>query len=140
MARNTKLVDLNTINEINLTPMMDLVFVLLIIFMITFPMIENQVPIKLPGGQTGLAVEDPTALQITVDHKGDLFLGKQRTNPPQLVAALKDARSLNPGAEVNIRGDEELPYGQIMDVIRMLNEADITNLGLVTDGKKGGGN
>jgi len=120
MARNTKLVDL--------------------IFMITFPMIENQVPIKLPGGQTGMAVEDPSAIQITVDHRGDLFLGKERTNASQLVATLKSAYAANPATEVNIRGDEKLPYGQIMDVIRMLNDAEITNLGLVTDGKKGASN
>lgn len=135
MSRNTKLVDLKTINEINLTPMMDLVFVLLITFMIIFPLIEHQVPIKLPAGEA-IPVESPDAMEVTLDAQGQLFLGEDRINPQELLAALRQASLKDPNAEVNIRGDENLRYGDVMDVIRMLNEAQITNLGLVTDGKK----
>ena len=133
MRRQSKLVDLKIMGEINLTPMMDLTFVLLITFIITFPLIEKGVPVKLPSGE-GEPIESPEAVSVTIDAGGDLYLGTIRTTRDDLFAALDNARAANPATEVQLRADGSVRYDQLMSVVQILKRAKIANMGLVTDG------
>lgn len=119
--------------EINLTPMMDLAFVLLITFIITFPIIEKGVQVKLPNADSE-TVADSSALVVTLDENRVLYLDNKPINTRELEAALLRAKEANPEVNVLIRGDHELPYGEIMDIVDVLQRTKITNMGLVTQG------
>jgi biopolymer transport protein ExbD len=133
MARRTAFVSLEQIKEINLTPLIDLTFLLLITFIITFPMIEQGIPVNLPRGRAE-DIDERRTRTITIDRKGAIYLDQQPIDPAALTAQMKTLGASDPDATVLVRGDEQLVYGRIVEVMRILHEAKIARMALVTQG------
>ncbi len=134
MARRTSLVSLSQISDINMTPLMDLTFILLITFIITFPLIEQGVAINLPKGKAA-DMQDAVSRSISLNLDQQLYLDDLPVSREELVAALLDVVAENPDTTIYVRADRKLPYGEVVDVMRMLHEAGITRMGLVTEGE-----
>ena len=134
MARKTPATSLKQISEINLTPLMDLTFILLITFIITFPLIEQGIPIELPKGESN-ALTDDEARTITVDHQGHLFLDDVPVTLVELNGMMQDLGVREPEVTVMVRADKRIEYGRVVDVLKSLHAAHITRMALVTEGE-----
>lgn len=131
MARQTKLTSLSQISEINLTPLMDLTFILLITFIITFPLIEQGIPINLPQGKADEL--DPDRMRtITLDVDGRLYLDDEPTNDDELNARMHQLSDAGADVTIMVRADEGLAYKRVMEVMKILHGARITRVALVT--------
>lgn len=125
----------SSINTINMTPMVDVMMVLLIIFMITAPLLTTGINLDLPKvGGKALAGSDK-ALDITVNKSGRIFLGKDEVSLPNLVVRLKAMLSTNPQLQIIISGDEASSYGAIMAVMAELKNSGFSKVGLKTEHK-----
>ena len=131
MARKTTLQDTKIIGEINLTPLMDLTFILLITFIITFPLLESGLPVSLPKAQ-GTPIEDQDTVTITVNGEGNWFFDKREVSREQFVNEIKYLKQSRPEAVVLLRGDEALPYGTLIELMQVLKENGIQKISLVT--------
>ncbi len=125
--------------EINVTPMVDVMLVLLVIFMVTAPLLVSGVPVNLPDSQAQGLAQQEQPLQVSVDDQGALFLDAEAVTKAQLVERLVAAKAkAGPqGPQVYLRGDKKLGYGQVADVMGMINRAGITRLALVTTSGEG---
>jgi biopolymer transport protein ExbD len=132
MGRRTSLVSLNQISDINMTPLMDLTFILLITFIITFPLIEQGVPIQLPKGEAG-ALPEVQSRSISMNEVGQLYLDDVPVSSAELEVALLEISSTVSESTVFVRADEALPYGKVMELIRLLHAAEISRMALVTE-------
>ena len=132
MARRTSLIKLDQISDINMTPLMDLTFILLITFIITFPLIEQGIAINLPNGETQ-DVSKKISKSISMNLKNELFLDNQKMTKNELQEALIRLANTNPDTTVFVRADENLPYGKVMDIMRILNSAQIKSMALITE-------
>jgi len=131
MARHTPLTSLKQLSEINLTPLMDLTFILLITFIITFPLIEQGIPVNLPKGQSS-ELKPEESRTITIDRDGMLYLDNVGISRDALTARLTELIRFTPMLTVLVRGDEAIPYGQVVEVLKVLRAAGVTRMALVT--------
>jgi biopolymer transport protein TolR len=131
MQRYTKLTSLKQISEINLTPLMDLTFILLITFIITFPLIEQGVPVNLPRGEASELNPDQSRI-ITLDLKGRLFLDDLPITEEELAAEMQALGRADPDTTILVRADEELQYGNVVAIMKILHDAKIARMALVT--------
>lgn len=131
MARQTSLTSLKQISEINLTPLMDLTFLLLITFIITFPLIEQGIPVNLPKGKANVLSPD-TAQTVTLNHEGALFLDDVAVSSEELGARMASLAKADPSLMVMVRADERIPYGDVARVLKVLHKAEVRRLALVT--------
>jgi len=131
MARRTSLVSLNQISDINMTPLMDLTFILLITFIITFPLIEQGIAINLPKGKAA-DMQDAESRSISINLEKKLFLDDMPVSREELVAAMGDISASEPDTTIYVRADRKLDYGEVVDIMRILHDADITRMALVT--------
>ena len=131
MARKTSLTSLKQISEINLTPLMDLTFILLITFIITFPLIEQGVAINLPAG-TATPIVASEAHTISLDVDGQHYLDNHPIDLGTLPDAVAQLVAADPTTTVLVRADERLPYGEVVAVLKILHAARVSSLSLVT--------
>ena len=123
--------------EINVTPMVDVMLVLLIVFMVAAPLLTVGVPVDLPQTNAPAINEQKEPLVISVNNEGKLFLQNTEVADDQLIARLKAITSNNPAATIYVRGDKAINYGRIMEVMGMLNAAGFRKVALVTETPKG---
>ena len=120
--------------EINVTPLVDVMLVLLIIFMVTAPLLVTGVPIDLPDSKAKALKSDDTPIQISIDARGQVFIDQQRITAaalPARLAALREARQDD--ARVYVRGDRGLDYGRVMEVVGDVSAAGFRKVALVSD-------
>lgn len=122
---------LRAIGEINMTPLIDLTFILLITFIITFPLIEQGVPVNLPAGRAEPLDSSDVAI-LSVDREGRIFLDREPVTEEALASFMAARVADDPDAPVYIRGDEALNYGRIVEVLRLLKKARVRRMALVT--------
>ena len=120
--------------EMNLTSMMDLTFLLLITFIITFPLIEQGIPVKLPKDKARALDTREHSVSVTVNATGEVFFDRDATplDPESLERRLTAALSADPDMFVFVRGDESVAYGKIVEVLKLVNRLGITRMTLVT--------
>lgn len=132
MSRRVPLTTLKQLSEINLTPLMDLTFILLLTFIITFPLIEQGVPINLPqGSATPLPTETARAV-ISIDGAGNLYLDDRPVSFEAFVAQCAVLAQTAPETAVYVRADKAVPYGDVVRVLRALHDRKLTRIALVT--------
>lgn len=119
------------ISEINLTPLMDLTFILLITFIITFPLIEQGVLINLPK-MSSAPIKDAVTKTLSIDADGNIHYNNNIVSAAELLLILEQDFALEPGLIVLIRGDEAVSYGEIIKALKVVRSAGITSLSLVT--------
>ena len=133
MKRYSQRHSLSTLSEINITPLLDLAFVLLIIFMITTPLLENSVNLVIPSSGASNAPVNPAQVQtISIDRQETIRFNNQLVDAQTLVTRLTELKRTNPEAAVVIRPDRELPVQKLIGVMDALQRAQITKVGIAT--------
>ena len=135
MARRTSLVSLNQISDINMTPLMDLTFILLITFIITFPLIEQGIAINLPKGKAA-DMQDAVSRSISLNLDSQLYLDDVPVSKEELLASMAEIGLNEPDTTIYVRADRKLAYGDVVEVMRILHEANITRMALVTEAEE----
>jgi len=131
--------------EINVTPLVDVMLVLLIIFMVTAPLLVAGVPVDLPDTRAGALKQDNAPIQVSVDASGGVFIDEQAVAADALGAKLAAIREARSGAgdepRVYVRADSALDYGRVMRVVGEVNAAGFRRVALISEaaGTTGGG-
>jgi len=126
--------DHSELADINVTPLVDVMLVLLIIFMITAPMLHQGIEVALPQADADpitLRVDDPLVLSVNRD--GLVYVQDEPIHPSQLLERLAPLLEARDEDTVFLKGDRELPYGTIMEVLAILNQGGILQVGMVTE-------
>ncbi len=120
-------------SEINMTPLVDVMLVLVVIFIITAPLMVSAVKVDLPKTAGAAALEAPKFLSLTVDKAGQVFVDDKPLGPDAVVATLRQAGQSNPDTEVRLRADTDVPYGRVVELMGQAHLAGLHRIGFVTD-------
>jgi biopolymer transport protein TolR len=120
-------------SEINVTPFVDVMLVLLIVFMVTAPLLTVGVPVDLPQTKAKALGEDREPLAITIDEMGTIYLQNSEIAAEELVPKLMAITNNGYNQRIFVRGDRSVGYGRVMEVMGLLNAAGFTRIGLVTN-------
>ncbi|WP_295638891.1 biopolymer transporter ExbD [Novosphingobium sp.] len=120
--------------EINVTPLVDVMLVLLIIFMVTAPLLVSAVPIDLPDSRAKPLDQQPDQVTVSIDPEGQIFLDSDKLAPGELPDRLAGLVKGDKAPLVTLRADKALDYGRVMAVMGELNAAGVTHISLVTSG------
>ena len=119
--------------EINVTPMVDVMLVLLVIFMVTAPLLTVSVPLDLPKSQVTTLTESKKPVVISLDREGEMFIGSDRIDPVDLEQRLTGLAAEDADRIVYIRGDRTISYAQLMDALGIVNRAGFSKVSLVAE-------
>ena len=120
-------------SEINVTPMVDVMLVLLVIFILTAPLLASSIRLDLPKTDAARPGEVPRFVTLVVNKAGQTFLNDQALNLEQLAAALAQTAGQDPDTEVQLRADESVPYGKVVEVMGVAQKAGLNRIGFVAD-------
>ncbi len=120
-------------SDINMTPLVDVMLVLVVIFMLTAPLLASSIRLDLPKTDAAKPNEAPQAVTLVVDKTGQAFLNDKPVTLDQLADALARAAGVNPDTEVQLRADEAVPYGRIVTVMGVAQKAGLNRIGFVAD-------
>ncbi len=126
--------------EINVTPLVDVMLVLLIIFMVTAPLLVSGVPVELPESRANALDQKQEPVEISIDRNGTTFIDGTAVPTSELSARLDeiaDAQDPDNPKQIMLRGDRQINYGQMMRVMGELNRAGLNSVSLVTTGSSG---
>ena len=133
MRRYSQRHHLSTVSEINITPLLDLAFVLLIIFMITTPLLENSVNLIIPSsGAANAPVKAGQVQTISIDRRETIRINDRTVAAAELVAHLTGLKRANPEVAIVIRPDRDLPVQKLISLMDALQRAQITKVGIAT--------
>jgi biopolymer transport protein TolR len=120
-------------SEINVTPFVDVMLVLLIVFMVTAPLLTVGVPVDLPKTHAQALGQDREPLSVTIRNNGQIYLQNTPVAEDDLVPKLTAISNNGYDQRIFVRGDKSVEYGRIMEVMAMISAAGFTHIGLVTD-------
>ena len=121
-------------SDINVTPLVDVMLVLLIVFMITAPLLTAGVAVDLPKAHAkALNQQDNAPIEITVDSRGNIFMGETSVRVERLKGILSSIAQENTDRRVYIKADSRLAYGQVMNVMAAVTSSGFTKIALITD-------
>ena len=123
-------------SEINVTPLVDIMLVLLIIFMITAPSLQNGLPVELPEAKAGALPGESQELVLTISQKQEIFVNRYQVNADELVPKLKEILDQRTDKTIYLRADKAVPYGFVVLVMSEMMEAGAKNIGVVTEAGK----
>ncbi|HEU4838134.1 MAG TPA: protein TolR [Micavibrio sp.] len=120
--------------EINVTPMVDVMLVLLIIFMVAAPLLTAGVPIDLPDSKAkAISDEDNKPLEVSIAKDGRIFVGETEVDEARIVTILTSMTEDNPDRRIYIRGDKGIDYGKVMSVLGTINGAGFNKVALISE-------
>ena len=126
------------ISDINITPMVDVMLVLLIVFMVAAPMMMVGVPVQLPRSSAARVAQSAAPLVVTVARDGRVFLREEEVSEGELGARLVELRdAAAPDTPVYVRGDRAVPYGEVMRVMGRVTSAGVTRVSLIAEPEPG---
>ncbi len=124
-------------SEINMTPLIDVMLVLLVIFIVTAPLLGSSLKLDLPKAEGAAATDAPAFVALAIDGEGRLYLGDRPLEAKgareQVMQRVREAAQRDPGTEVQLRADSRVPYGRVAELIGWVQEAGLTRIGLVTE-------
>jgi len=120
-------------SDINMTPLIDVMLVLLVIFIITAPLMVSAVKVDLPQAQGTQATDAPKFIAVTIDLAGQTYVNDAPMDKPALANALADAAKRNPNTEVRLRADSTVPYGRVVEVMGLAQKAGLSQIGFVAE-------
>ncbi len=127
-----------TMSEINVTPMVDVMLVLLIIFMVTAPLIQQGVKVNLPEAKAAPVEAAEKKLVLSIDMQKRVYIGEAEVALDELEKKLAANAKAQSDKEVYLHADRDVPYGVVVDVMAAAQRAGITNVGMITDPTAGG--
>ncbi len=137
MRRYSQRNNLSSLSEINITPLLDLAFVLLIIFMITTPLLENSMNLVIPSsGSPNPPVNAAQVQTIAIDRNEKITFNNRVIDPAALTAQLLELKRANPDVAVVIRPDRDLPVQKLVALMDALQRAEITKVGIATKAER----
>ena len=125
----------DVMNEINMTPMVDIMLVLLIIFIITVPVMKHSVNIDLPRASNEAQVIKPETIRLSVDAEGSYFINENKIADADLAPQLKAAAAQNPQPDLHIRGDKAVRYERVAQAMAAAQQAGLRKIGFITEPK-----
>ena len=120
-------------NEINMTPLVDVMLVLLIIFIITVPVMKHAVNIELPRASNAASIAKPATLRLSIDAQGRYFLNDVSVSDEALSPQLQAAAAHNPQPDLHIRGDKAVRYERVAQAMAAAQQADLRKIGFITE-------
>jgi biopolymer transport protein ExbD len=117
-------------SDINVTPLVDVMLVLLVIFLITAPLMGNALRLDLPAAQAPLLPEVSNSLSLSLDRQGAVFINDKPVAPEALPAVLAMQASQDASIEVQLRADQSVPYGRVAEIMGLLQKAGLTKVAL----------
>lgn len=129
--------DMELIAEINVTPFVDVMLVLLIVFMVTAPMLTAGVSVDLPDTEAAaLSQSDDVPVELAIDRSGNIYIGETQVTREKMMAALDQATNAKKDSKIYIRADEVIDYGAVMDILGSVNKAGYTKVALLSNAKQ----
>ncbi|MEN5028733.1 biopolymer transporter ExbD [Pseudomonas sp. Ps21-P2] len=120
------------LSEINVTPLVDVMLVLLVVFIVTAPLLTNSIPINLPKTEAVAPVEQKDPLVVSIDDKGKLFINKDEIQADLLESNLKAAKDKNADVRVQLQADNGVNYGEVARAMASIEKAGIIKLSVIT--------
>ena len=120
------------LSEINVTPLVDVMLVLLVVFIVTAPLLTNAIPINLPKTESVAPVEQKEPLVVSIDDKGKVFINKDEIQADLLEFNLQAAKAKNPDVRVQLQADNGVNYGEVARAMASIERAGITKLSVIT--------
>ena len=121
------------LSDINVTPLVDVMLVLVVILIITAPLLVGSVKVDLPKAESIAASDAQLTITLTVDRAGDVYVNDQKQTSAALATALKEIAAKNPATEVQLRADALVPYGRMVEVMALAQNAGLNRIGFVTE-------
>jgi biopolymer transport protein TolR len=122
-------------SDINMTPLVDVMLVLVVIFIITAPLLTNAIKLDLPKTEAAQPVDSSKFVAIVVDKTGQIFLNDQVTSLSQLSESLTKTAQNSKDTEVQLRADEAVPYGKVVEVMGVAQKAGLNRIGFIAEAK-----
>ena len=119
--------------EINMTPLVDVMLVLLIVFILAMPLIQNSTRVELPQAQSAPAAPQPDAIRLTIDASGQTFWNDARVSPQELRTRLTEAAHRSPQPPIELRADRATRYEPVAQALAAAREAGMASVGFVTE-------
>jgi biopolymer transport protein TolR len=120
--------------EINTTPLVDVMLVLLVIFLVTAPMLNNSIKLNLPN-EAASEITEKKPLTISINRSGEYFLDDRLVSSSELEKSLENTAKNNPKQQIHLRADVDVPYGKVSTVLGAAQKAGLSNIGFVTEPK-----
>jgi len=122
-------------SDINVTPLVDVMLVLLVIFILATPLMASRLALELPkaAAPAAAAPQPPASVSIALDAQGKTFWGDEAIDPASLPQRLQEAARRDPGTEVQLRADQAVPYGRVAELIGLVQQSGLNRIGFVTE-------
>ncbi|MCW2291666.1 biopolymer transport protein ExbD [Pseudomonas sp. BIGb0408] len=120
------------LSEINVTPLVDVMLVLLVVFIVTAPLLTNSIPINLPKTEAVAPADQKDPLVISIDGDGKLFINKDEIQPELLESSLIQAKADDAELKVQLQADDQVDYGSVAKAMAAIERAGITKLAVIT--------
>ena len=125
--------DAQPMSDINMTPLIDVMLVLLVIFMVTAPLMSSSLKLELPRSDAAQPSDEPKFIAVAIAPDGALFVGEERLSPQAFDERLADAARRAPELEVQLRADKRTPYGEVAELIGRIQNAGLNRIAFVTE-------
>jgi biopolymer transport protein TolR len=122
------------LSDINVTPLVDVMLVLLVIFIITAPLMASSIRLDLPRTDAGKPTDTPKFVSLAVDASGKVFLNDRPVTTDELASGLAKAAADSRETEVQLRADQTVPYGKVVELMGIANKAGLNRIGFITEG------
>tara|TARA_B100001769_G_C22007151_1_gene541259 strand:- start:14 stop:439 length:426 start_codon:yes stop_codon:yes gene_type:complete len=123
-------------SEINVTPFVDVMLVLLIVFMVTAPLLTVGIPVDLPKVKASALTDQKDPIEITVNLEGEVYIGESIVEVENLIPRINAITEQNTEARIYIRGDRVVAYGRVMEIMSIINSAGYVKVALITQNLK----
>ncbi len=120
-------------SDINMTPLIDVMLVLLVIFMITAPLMTTSLKLDLPKTEGARPSDSALFIAVAIDEQGQLFVGDEAVSAEELLKRARQAAQRDPATEVHLRADRRVPYGRVAELIGLVQDAGLSRVGFVTE-------
>ncbi|MDP1690367.1 MAG: biopolymer transporter ExbD [Burkholderiaceae bacterium] len=123
-------------SDINMTPLIDVMLVLLVIFIITAPLMTSSLKLDLPKADAATPTNAPAFIALAINADGKLYFGDEALTRDALAQRMATAAKANPQLEVQLRADQKVPYGNVAELIALIQKAGLSRIGFVTEAPK----
>jgi biopolymer transport protein TolR len=120
-------------SEINMTPLIDVMLVLVVIFIITAPLLASSIKLDLPKTDAAKAGDAPKFVMVVIDKSGQTYLDDKAVQPDELARRLTQIAGQNPDTEIQLRADEAVPYGRVVETMGAAQKAGLNRIGFIAD-------
>lgn len=119
--------------EINVTPMADIMLVLLIIFMITTPLLQQEVTVNLPEAENPLEFNEKEPLLVTLTREGRIYLGRSQVSEPEMMHVISERLASDRNETIHLKADQALEYGKVVHIVRQCRSLGVERIGLMAE-------